>query len=368
MDVISVVQPENNVVRKKILHGSGFTPIKPPFFGEISSASVSSRSMSLSALGSWPVISSFPFLFCALAAMLVLVAPVIQDRVGLYRLGSIDLPVDSGLELSFKPEIYRTDPADHAAIATDESIPLSIQPVSYSDYRVRPGDSVSRILSRTNLQNIGTILAVNNIQNARRIHAGQVLRIPSMDGIIHTVIRGESLERIAKRYSLTVTALLDANDLASETLTKGQALFIPGASLKIHDLRRAMGELFVMPVRGRLTSRYGYRKDPFTGVRSFHTGIDLAAPTGTSVKATLDGRVATTGYSPVYGNYIILSHDGGYQSLYGHLSAISTRRGQYIQQGIVIGKVGNTGYSTGSHLHFSVYKGGKTVDPQTLLK
>ena len=147
----------------------------------------------------------------------------------------------------------------------------------------------------------------------------------------------------------------------------GQTLFIPGGSLSTMALRRAMGELFISPVLGRLTSPYGYRKDPFTGVRSFHTGIDIAAPTGTAIKATLDGKVATTGYSPVYGNYVIITHDAGYQSLYGHMSTINVLRGQNVIQGARLGSVGNTGYSTGSHLHFSVYRNGKMVNPSSLL-
>jgi len=74
-----------------------------------------------------------------------------------------------------------------------------------------------------------------------------------------------------------------------------------------------------------------------------------------------------TGYSPVYGNYVIITHEAGYQSLYGHLSTISVKRGQGVVQGAVIGKVGNTGYSTGSHLHFSVYRNGKMIDPFSVL-
>jgi murein DD-endopeptidase MepM/ murein hydrolase activator NlpD len=134
------------------------------------------------------------------------------------------------------------------------------------------------------------------------------------------------------------------------------------------DLRKALGELFVTPVMGRLTSPFGYRSDPFTGVRTFHTGIDIAAPTGTAVKATLDGKIATTGFSSVYGNYVIVTHGEGYQSLYAHLSSVSVKRGQRITQSAVIGRVGNTGYSTGSHLHFSVYKHGKMIDPKSVLK
>ena len=211
-------------------------------------------------------------------------------------------------------------------------------------------------------------MSVNNIDNARRISAGQVLRVPSTDGLLYTVKKNETLAGIAAAHNVSVTALLDANDLTQEILAVGQKLFIPGASLSSFELRKALGELFIYPIRGRLTSPFGYRKDPFTGVRSFHSGIDLAAPTGTAVKATLDGKIAETGFNRIFGNYVIITHDRGYQSLYGHLSAIYVKRGQYVTQGTAVGAVGNTGYSTGPHLHLSIYKNGSLINPFSVLK
>jgi len=257
--------------------------------------------------------------------------------------------------------------AENLSAESIANIPESIREVSFSEYRVRNGDTVSAIQHRSGLRNLSSILSVNNIDNARRIRPGQLLRIPSTDGIQYTVVRGDSLQGIANRYGIEVTSLLDANDLANATLVPGQNLFIPGASMSTMALRRAMGELFLTPLRGRLTSPYGYRRDPFTGVRTFHTGIDLAAPVGTPIKATLDGRIATTGYSAVYGNYVIVTHDGGYQSLYAHMHRIQVKRGQWVTQGGILGLVGNTGYSTGPHLHFSVYRNGKMVNPASLL-
>ena len=163
-----------------------------------------------------------------------------------------------------------------------------VSTVTFKDYTVRKGDTVSGIASRAGLRNFGTLLSVNNIDNARRISAGQTLRIPSTDGLLYTVKKNETLAGIAATHKVNVTALLDANDLTHETLSVGQKLFIPGASLSSFELRKALGELFIYPIMGRLTSPFGYRNDPFTGARSFHSGIDLAAPIGTSVKATLD--------------------------------------------------------------------------------
>ena len=227
---------------------------------------------------------------------------------------------------------------------------------------------MSGIAARSGLRNFGTLLSVNAIDNARQVSEGQMLRIPSVDGLLYTVKKDETLTGIAASYNMSVTALLDANDLTESTLMVGQQLFIPGASLSSFELRKALGELFIYPIRGRLTSPFGYRQDPFTGIKSFHSGIDLAAPSGTPVKATLDGKVAETGTNRIFGNYVIITHERGYQSLYGHLQKIHAKRGQYVTQGTVIGLVGSTGRSTGPHLHLSVYKNGKMIDPFSVLK
>lgn len=318
-----------------------------------------------------PSLSSFPVLFALGFALFFAVTPLAQERFGLYRLPHIAFPSDARSVAAMRAVVTPEPDASLLAAAGEtglSDLPVSIQTVSYQTYTVRSGDTISSIAARNGLRNISSILSVNSIPNARRVRTGQSLRIPSIDGILYAVVRGDSLERIAARYAIPVTALLDANDLSNATLTAGQRLFIPGASLSSYDLKKALGELFVYPIAGRLTSRFGWRNDPFTGVKTFHTGIDLAAAIGTKIKATLDGKVATTGYSAVYGNYVIISHDDSYQSLYGHMSSIAVKRGDAVTQGTIIGKVGNTGYSTGSHLHFSVYKKGQMVDPLSLLK
>lgn len=369
MDVISVLQPENHVERRRyraLLKRPAVREYPPEAAAE--AVPKTGPTASLNALfREYPAALSFPALFFILSAALFMVSPALQYRVGLFRLGAIRMPADEVLESTMRALALPEATAEELSGDAARDLPPSIRSVSYSEYRVRKGDTMNSILARSGLRSISTLLSSNGIDNARRIRDGQTLRVPSMDGIIHSVSRGESLERIAKRYSIPVTALLDANDLSATSIVVGQRLFIPGATLSSRELRKAMGELFLTPVMGRLTSPFGYRSDPFTGVRSFHTGIDLAAPTGTPVRSTLYGKVATTGYSNVYGNYVILTHDDGYQSLYGHLSSIAVRRGQTIEQGVLIGRVGNTGYSTGSHLHFSIYKHGKMINPRTVL-
>lgn len=244
------------------------------------------------------------------------------------------------------------------------------QPVTYSNYTVRAGDTISGISRRFGLSNISTLIAVNGISNVRSLRTGQKLKVPSMDGLVHEVTKGESLGSISRRYGASVADILDVNDLSSEVIQAGDRLFIPGARLDSESLQKAMGELFSYPIKSswRLTSRFGRRADPFTGVSSNHTGVDMACPTGTSIYSAMSGTVAYTGYSSVFGNYAIIKHADGYQTLYGHMSKILCKKGQRVTQGSVIGLVGSTGYSTGPHLHFTVYKNGKLVDPLTVLK
>lgn len=377
MDVITVAQLENHMAKNRFLSSKRKNPVRQrggyafgalaadgvPFYAEARKAGVSFMEF----VREYPSAVSFPVMLLVAALAVLSLVPIAETRTGFYRTGVRALPSDTAIETSLRRMVVPEVRAENLSAESIASIPESIREVRFSEYRVRNGDTVSAIQHRSGLRNLSSILSVNNIDNARRIRPGQLLRIPSTDGIQYTVVRGDSLQGIANRYGIEVTSLLDANDLANATLVPGQNLFIPGASLSTMALRRAMGELFLTPLRGRLTSPYGYRRDPFTGVRTFHTGIDLAAPVGTPIKATLDGRIATTGYSAVYGNYVIITHDGGYQSLYAHMHRIQVKRGQWVTQGGILGLVGNTGYSTGPHLHFSVYRNGKMVNPASLL-
>ena len=244
------------------------------------------------------------------------------------------------------------------------------QPVTYQTYKVKAGDTISGIAKKFGLTNISTLISVNDIGNVRQLAAGQKLKIPSIDGIVYTVKKGDSLSSITGKYKISLEQLLDVNELTSETLTNGQQLFLPGAAMDASSLRNAMGELFRLPIAAkfRWSSPYGYRIDPIANVKSFHTGTDMACPTGTPILAAMSGRVTTTGLNRVYGNYVIIDHGNGYQTLYAHMSKIIASKGQWVSQGTRIGLVGSTGYSTGPHLHFTVYKKGKLIDPMTVLK
>ncbi len=121
--------------------------------------------------------------------------------------------------------------------------------------------------------------------------------------------------------------------------------------------------MFSWPVTGTITSPFGWRPNPFGGSPEFHQGLDIAAPTGTTVTAAAGGTVIMAQWYGGYGNYILIDHGGGYSTGYGHLSAIYVSNGQTVTRGQAIGAVGSTGQSTGPHLHFEVRINGKPVDP-----
>jgi len=124
-----------------------------------------------------------------------------------------------------------------------------------------------------------------------------------------------------------------------------------------------MREGLVAPVPGAIISRYGMRRHPILGYRRMHSGLDFRAAHGTPIYAATDGTVQSAGRNGGYGNYVRLSHGGGLGTGYAHMSRIAVRSGASVKRGQVIGYVGSTGLSTGPHLHYEMYRGGKKIDP-----
>jgi murein DD-endopeptidase MepM/ murein hydrolase activator NlpD len=124
----------------------------------------------------------------------------------------------------------------------------------------------------------------------------------------------------------------------------------------------------VLPVAGRVTSGFGLRTDPFTGVRREHDGLDVGAPEGTAIRATADGVVRSAGPRGGYGNAVEVDHGNGLTTLYGHASELLVSSGDTVRAGQEIARVGSSGRSTGPHLHFEVRVGGRAVDPGRVLK
>jgi murein DD-endopeptidase MepM/ murein hydrolase activator NlpD len=240
--------------------------------------------------------------------------------------------------------------------------------LTFSSYTMEKGDIVGNIAIRSGL-NEDTIISVNDIKNTRLMQIGQVLKIPNQDGVYYSVKSGETLESIAEKYNTTVAHIKTANELFSETVPVNTNLFIPGAKLDWTSRQEINGDLFIWPTAGRISSSYGYRIAPFAGVRAFHTGIDIAAPMGSPIKAAMAGRVTQVGTNDEsWGNFVVITHHSGYRTFYAHMSVVRVKVGAYVETGGRIGDVGSTGLSTGPHVHFTVYKNGVTVNPLSLMR
>ncbi|MBQ7611585.1 MAG: M23 family metallopeptidase [Spirochaetaceae bacterium] len=244
--------------------------------------------------------------------------------------------------------------------------PLAFSQLYYSVYIVQKGDIVGKIAQEYGVSQ-DAIISVNKLKNTRALQIGQILKIPSITGIVYTVKDGDTATSVTDNYKISLEKFSLVNSLKDDTLTTGSVVFLPDAKMDWATLQEINGDLFLSPLRSyRFTSAYGWRRDPFNGARSFHNGVDLAASKGTPVYPALAGTVTSVGYNSVYGNYIIIRHHSGYQTMYGHLSAVYTRTGAYVYTNTHIGAVGSTGRSTGPHLHFTVYKNGATINPLTV--
>ena len=182
-------------------------------------------------------------------------------------------------------------------------------------------------------------------------------------GVYHIVTRGQTLWRIARAYGVDLERLAEVNDIEDPTLIKtGQRLFIPGATrvLEIEPYRppAAISGRFIWPVKGRVTSSYGYRKG------SFHSGIDVAAPRGEKVVAARSGVVIYSGKGfRGYGNMVIIEHEDQTVTLYAHNASNLVKKNQRVKQGESIAIVGSSGRAQGAHLHFEIRVGNKAVNP-----
>ena len=239
--------------------------------------------------------------------------------------------------------------------------------VRYERYQVGAGDTLAALADRFGIT-LDTIISFNDIKRERDLKPGRELIIPNRSGIRYVVRRGDSLSRIAMRHGVSTAALLDSNEMESSSIVPGQSLLIPDGGLSENARNRVLGQLFVRPARGPITSGYGYRNDPFTGLRKFHNGIDIANQRGTPVVAAMSGTVAKAGYNGNYGRYLILRHADGFQTLYAHLDKALVTVDDRIRQGQQVGEIGNTGYSSQDHLHFSIFLNGAHVDPSEHLR
>lgn len=237
-----------------------------------------------------------------------------------------------------------------------------------SFYSVQAGDTLWDISREYNVD-LQTLMLNNNLRPKSVLRVGQRLKISSGQGGFHVIRKGETLWDIARRYNVPLSQLQQLNsDKKPSNLRIGDQINLPqgasGAVLVASTIQpsRSMVSRFAWPIKGAITSKYGWRSS------GFHHGLDVAGDLGDAVKASAGGVVSFTGYKGMYGNTVIIDHSSNMQTLYAHLNGIHVSPGDRVTSGKIIGTVGNTGRSTGPHLHFEVRRDSTSYDPLTYLR
>lgn len=232
-----------------------------------------------------------------------------------------------------------------------------------SEYEVASGDTVESIAKKFSIS-VETILWANDLTKKSTLRVGQKLVILPVSGVSYTIKKGDTVSEIADKFDVTQQSLTEFNNLEDGKLSIGASIVIPGGKITPSKTvvkttvntntpvksnnNNSASNAFSRPVNG------GIRTQGIHG----HNGIDIAASMGTPILAAGSGVVTLVrggdGWNGGYGNYVVVTHQKGVQTLYAHMSSISVQQGQTVSKGQQVGGMGNTGQSTGVHLHFEV--------------
>ncbi len=246
-------------------------------------------------------------------------------------------------------------------------------------YEVQAGDTASSIAQRFGLEEATVLFNNFDIYDANHLTPGQRLQLPPIDGLVYTVQPGDTLTRLEQNYQadFEATVAFPSNGITSpEQIQVGQQLLLvqgsasvassASASVSSSDGGGQSAQVWAEPTFVWPLGPDGI-SDPFGTPRAnafgYHTGVDFLAPIGTFVGSTAAGQVTVATWDPSYGNWVEISHGGGYRSRYAHLDEIWVREGEWVQSNAYIGTVGNTGNSSGAHLHFEIIIDGQAVNP-----
>jgi murein DD-endopeptidase MepM/ murein hydrolase activator NlpD len=233
----------------------------------------------------------------------------------------------------------------------------------FFSYTVRSTVDLFSLAARLNVP-YETLATLNRLDRSRSFLPGERVLAPSVPGIFAPTKPGSDLDLLLSYRGSASGYLVSVRSGSSATSLR----FYPGARFTAEERALFLGMLFRFPLpAGILTSSFGMRESPISHHMAMHTGIDLAAPMGTDVYAARDGKVTDTGVNAVLGQYVVISHDANWSTVYGHLSVRRVRLNEKVESGMIIGNVGSTGESTGPHLHFEVRSRGEARDPEPLI-
>lgn len=309
--------------------------------------------------------------------------PIRKDRVviaGLVLLVIILIPVliwsgrdHRDAQLAVIDDTQITDPVDDVVTDDDAAIDDIVDPVVSERllaHTVEDGESIAGIAATLGVP-VANLLASNRLFGGEQLQPGQVL-YASTQGIVHIIQPGQTLSDIARSYAVPLATLTAANELTTSSMIfAGDRILIPGATTSFWDnaivLSRGVPTRFIWPLEGEVLSGYGFRIHPVLGVHHHHDGIDIDVPEGTTVYATAAGEVFFYGEQPGYGNLLIIKHEDGFYSFYGHLLDSFVFAGQFVEMGQAVARSGNTGISSGPHLHFELRNREHPLDPLRFL-
>ncbi|HMA60425.1 MAG TPA: M23 family metallopeptidase [Halanaerobiales bacterium] len=226
---------------------------------------------------------------------------------------------------------------------------------------VQNGETLWSIAQKHGI-NIDTLIGANNIDNMNRIKPGDSLLILPVKGILYKIGPGQSIEGLAENFNIEVSTIRTSNNIGSNAeVQTGRLVLLPGAKPEF-GYKDRLEKMLIAPVNARISSYYGRRWG------RMHEGVDYAVNIGTPIRAAGAGRVVFSGWSSGYGKAVIIEHRKGLRTLYAHNSQLLVHVGQYVERNEVISKSGNTGRSTGPHLHFEVQINSRAVNPLNYLR
>jgi len=309
--------------------------------------------------------------------MLILVSIVSSGIVGNAQIVSGSYP---GIPVNPLVSAASQDEVEVQAVAEQLS-PVTIISEKPRDkvieHEVLSGETLSKIAEKYGVS-VETIKWENNILSDSALKTGTKVRILPVSGIAHKIKEGDTIYSVAKKYKAEAQAVLDFpfNNIGDNlALSIGDTLIVPdGTPVEAPKSRPTQylaskdanlppitgGGQFAMPTTGGFSQYYSW----------YHPGIDIANRASPQVQASDGGKVIVAGFvdSSGYGNRVIIDHGNGYQTLYAHLSANYVAVGQNVAKGQVIGQMGSTGRSTGTHLHFEIRNNGRQLNPLSFVK
>ena len=307
-----------------------------------------------------------------------LARPFVHSGMAFLILGGITLGpllITENLSNPWKEEAPVLPVLSVAMAESETSTLISQKPRAEAiEYQVKTGDTVSTIAEKFGVS-VDTIIWENDLKSVKEIKSGQTLRILPVVGVLYKVKAGETIYSIAKKHQVDPQVIVDwpYNSFANDetfALGVGQTLVIPDG-IKPKETPAAPRRIYAtVPGAGLGTGQFSWPTagNISQGYSWYHPGIDIANRAAPNVVAADGGTIVATGWLGAYGNRVVVDHGNGYQTLYAHLSQIHIGSGQKVARGQTIGRMGSTGRSTGTHLHFEIRINGAAQNPLSFLK